>query len=173
MDVAPTGSIQLSEGASLDFNANWMGGHYARGHLGIGPDSTLKVTGKALIMDGGIFVVGFGGVCTLGNASFNSRCNINCMKELTVGDDVLVGEETVIRDTDFHHVLTSDKPMAMPVHIGNHVWIGLRCIILKGVTIGDGAIIAAGSVVTSDIPPHSMAAGVPARVKKENVEWSK
>jgi acetyltransferase-like isoleucine patch superfamily enzyme len=53
-----------------------------------------------------------------------------------------------------------------PVKIGNDVWVGERVIILKGVTIGDGAVIAAGSVVTKDVPPHSIAAGNPAKIVK-------
>ena len=53
-----------------------------------------------------------------------------------------------------------------PIHIGHDVWIGARVIILDGITIGNGAIIAAGAVVTKDIPPYSIAAGVPAKVIK-------
>ena len=52
-------------------------------------------------------------------------------------------------------------------------WIGTRCVILKGVTIGEGSIIAAGSIVTRDIPPHSLAAGSPAKVVRKDVEWKK
>ena len=57
------------------------------------------------------------------------------------------------------------------VRIGNKVWIATNAIILPGVTVGDGAIVAAGSVVTRDVPEKCMVAGVPARVIKENVEW--
>ena len=66
-----------------------------------------------------------------------------------------------------------------PVKIGNHVWIGTRAIIMKGVTIGDGAIIAAGAVVTKDIPDGSVVGGVPAKVigsyyevKKKHAKFS-
>jgi len=61
--------------------------------------------------------------------------------------------------------------MTQPISIGNHVWIGINATILKGVTIGDGAIIAAGAVVTRDIPASCMAAGVPASVIKNNISW--
>ena len=61
--------------------------------------------------------------------------------------------------------------MNRPVVIGNHVWIAAGAMILKGVTIGDGAVIAAGAVVTKDVPAYCLAAGVPARVIRENVLW--
>lgn len=61
-------------------------------------------------------------------------------------------------DTDYHSI--DNKIVSERVIIGNHVWIGCKSIILKGVTIGDGAIIAAGSVVNNDVPPKSLVGGV-------------
>jgi acetyltransferase-like isoleucine patch superfamily enzyme len=61
--------------------------------------------------------------------------------------------------------------MTQEVFIGNNVWIGNRAIIMKGVTIDDGAIIAAGSIVTKDVPARCLVAGVPAKVVRENVQW--
>ena len=55
--------------------------------------------------------------------------------------------------------------------IGNKVWIASGAMILPGITIGDGAIVAAGAVVTKDVPSRCMVAGVPAKVIKENVDW--
>ena len=63
------------------------------------------------------------------------------------------------------------KPISNPIKIGNKVWICAKAIILKGVSIGDGAIIAAGSTVTKDVPPYTCVAGNLARVIKENVKW--
>ena len=57
------------------------------------------------------------------------------------------------------------------IRIGNKVWFATNALILPGVTIGDGAIIAAGAVVTKDVPARCMVAGVPAKVIKENVKW--
>ena len=67
-------------------------------------------------------------------------------------------------------IVYSGRPILKPTIIGNDVWIGHRCIILGGVTIGDGAIIAAGSVVTKDIPPCSIFGGVPAKFIKWRFE---
>ena len=59
----------------------------------------------------------------------------------------------------------------MPITIGENVWIGCRALILKGVTIGDGAVVAAGAVVTKDVPANCVVAGNPAKIIKENVVW--
>ena len=76
----------------------------------------------------------------------------------------------IIRDNDAHQI--NDSCQKQHIIIGNHVWIGMRAIILKGVTVGDGAVIAAGAVVTHDVPANTLVGGVPARVIRENIEWS-
>ena len=58
-----------------------------------------------------------------------------------------------------------------PIFIGDHVWIGANSTILKGVSIGDGAIVAAGAVVTKDVKPNTIVAGCPAKEIKEIKEW--
>ena len=74
-------------------------------------------------------------------------------------------------DSDLHPVDANDQPIeSSPVIIEDNVWIGCRSIILKGVKIGRRSVIAAGSIVTKDIPPNSIAAGVPARVISNNPE---
>ena len=62
--------------------------------------------------------------------------------------------------------------MFAPFIIKDNAWIGMSAIILKGVTVGEGAIVAAGSVVTKDVPPHTIVAGVPARVIKKDVYYT-
>ena len=91
----------------------------------------------------------------------------------TIGDYVMMGQDCTVITRNHSHERT-DIPMMeqgfeeeRPVVIGNDVWIGDRVTILPGVQIGDGCIIAAGAVVTSDIPAYTIAAGVPARVIKE------
>ena len=92
-----------------------------------------------------------------------------------IGSHVMFGPQVMIRGGN-HNTGVVGKYMFdvkekrpqddVPVSIGNDVWIGARAIILKGVHIGDGAIVGAGAVVTRDIPPYSICAGVPARVVK-------
>lgn len=86
-----------------------------------------------------------------------------------IGDSVLIAPGTVI--TTINHALDPSKRRAnictaLPITIGDNVWIGANCTILPGVTIGDDAVIAAGAVVRSDVPPRCVVGGVPARVLK-------
>lgn len=87
---------------------------------------------------------------------------------VTIGDRVLIGYRTQILSSN--HVIEGRSPIfhaghvKKPVVIENDVWIGAACIILPGVKIGEGAVIAAGSVVTKDIPAFAIVAGVPAKV---------
>lgn len=107
----------------------------------------------------------------LGGGYINHNLNLSCFEKISIGNDVVISENVTIRDNDDHEIIGRDKPMTMPITIGNHVWIGMNVTILKGVTIGDGAIIAAGSIVNKDIPSHCLAAGVPARIIKTDVAW--
>lgn len=107
----------------------------------------------------------------LGSGYINRYAKIRCYSSITIGNGVAISENVTIWDSDAHAIVGKDTTMIQPVTIGNRVWIGANVTILKGVTIGDGAIIAAGSVVTKSVPAHSLAAGVPAKVIKEQVEW--
>lgn len=105
-----------------------------------------------------------GAVLKIGNRCGFSGCSIVADKEVIIGDRVMVGANTSIGDRDDHPDRLGTSPQ--PVHIGNNVFIGMHCMIMKGVTIGDNAIIGAGSIVTKDIPANCIAAGVPCKVIK-------
>ncbi|WP_269686366.1 acyltransferase [Flavobacterium lacustre] len=107
----------------------------------------------------------------LGSGYINRYAKIRCYSTITIGHDVAISENVTIWDSDTHAIVGKEDQMTQPVTIGNQVWIGANVTILKGVTIGDGAVIAAGTVVTKSIPAHCLAAGIPAKVIKENVNW--
>lgn len=97
----------------------------------------------------------------------NAGCKFQDQGGITIGDDVLVGHNCVI--ATLNHATDPDRRADMipaPVTIGNKVWIGANVTILQGVTIGDGAIIAAGAVVCKDVPPRTIAGGIPAKLMK-------
>ena len=108
------------------------------------------------------------------NSGVGIRCEMN--GKVTIGKDVMMGPEVVVYTTRHNHDRTDISMMFQgmdtpaQVTIGNDVWIGRRVIILPGVSIGDGCVIGASAVVTKDIPPYSIAVGVPAKVVKRRNE---
>jgi acetyltransferase-like isoleucine patch superfamily enzyme/coenzyme F420-reducing hydrogenase beta subunit len=101
----------------------------------------------------------------------NEGVEITCASKITIGEGATIARDVVIRDYDGHTIKELNYKIAKPITIGKHVWIGNRAMILKGVNIGDGAIIAAGAIVTKDVPAGVIVAGVPAKVLKENITW--
>ena len=94
-------------------------------------------------------------------------------REITIGNRVFIAHEVVITDCDgpgpdprrpAAGLLPPPSCVPRPVHVGDDVWIGMRAIILAGVTIGDGAVVGAGAVVSGDVPPMTVVSGNPARV---------
>jgi acetyltransferase-like isoleucine patch superfamily enzyme len=110
------------------------------------------------------------------NCYFGAYNHITCINKISIGDNVLTGKWVTITDnnhgeTTFDSVSIPPGQRALtskgPVIIGDNVWIGDKATILGGVTIGESVIIAANSVVTKDVPPYSVVAGIPAKVIKK------
>lgn len=137
-------------------------------------NAQLTLHGDVILYEGVGIRVAEGAQLSIGDHTYiNRSASIDCTQEITIGDYCAISDNVQILDSDFHTITydgkTSEK--SKPIHIGNHVWIGRSAIVLKGVTIGDGAIIGAGSIVTRDVPPGCLVVGNPARVIKENVTW--
>lgn len=112
-----------------------------------------------------------GGELILNEGFINENVQITCASSIIIGKGCVIAKDVIIRDYDAHTIDDPYFKIKKPIKIGNHVWIGNRAMILKGVSIGDGAIIAAGSVVTKDVPAYSLVGGIPAKVIKEKVAW--
>lgn len=94
---------------------------------------------------------------------------IHCNSTVSIGSQSRLGPGVILCDNDSHRVARDAverayKPAQAPIVLENNVWLGMRCIVLKGVTIGANTIVAAGSVVTRSLPGDILAGGVPARV---------
>ncbi|TEB09885.1 acyltransferase [Pelotomaculum propionicicum] len=137
------------------------------------PLSNKVIIGDECYISAGVsFVVTKSGKLTIGNRVFIGRGSILASDlSVTIGDNTMLAEYVSVIDAD-HVIKRNGIPIRdqglnpAPVHIGGDVWVGRGCALLKGVTIGDGAVIGANSVVTGDIPPFSVAYGSPAKVQK-------
>lgn len=128
--------------------------------------------GPYIIRYGAYIEVVNGGRLTIGQGASNVGLTIMCAKEVTIGNGVRIGRNVSIRDWNGPHVIINHHYRNhAPVHIGNHVWLCSGCTIMPGVTVGEGAVVAANATVTKDVPPHSLVGGSPAKVLKENIEW--
>jgi len=103
------------------------------------------------------------------NTGITNNCVLDGVGGLEIGDDVLLGFQSIVLSST-HRYQDPATPIRTQgydtnaVKIGNDVWVGARVLVLPGVTIGDGAVIGAAAVVTKDVPPFAVVAGVPARV---------
>lgn len=120
-------------------------------------DSTVAKM-EMVVLPGGHLEIG-------SNVFINYGSSLVSSKHVKIGNDVLIGTHVMVMDCDFHRV--EDKSWdttGEAIILEDRVWLGNRSIVLKGVTVGHDAVVAAGSVVTKDVPPRTVVAGVPAKV---------
>lgn len=139
---------------------------HLEGHKGLIIIGKGKIYAGKLTISAKHYPVGIysspGSELVLGNIFLNQGVGITCFSNVKIGDETIIGEMTEIMDSDWHGI-DGNPPKIKPIFIGKHVWIGFKCIILKGVTIGDYSIVGAGSVVTHSVPPNTIVAGNPAK----------
>lgn len=134
----------------------------------LGAEGEMRVGEKAILDRR--FTAEVSGLLKIGDrVIFGHSCTLAAMQEIEIGADTMIGEMVSIRDHD-HAFADLDRPIReqgaviAPVSIGRDVWIGGKATLLKGVRVGDQAVIGANAVVTTDIPERAIAVGVPARV---------
>jgi acetyltransferase-like isoleucine patch superfamily enzyme len=132
------------------------------------------------------FAIGAGGSCAVGDFTLMNGALVMAEERIEIGSHCLISWNVGIADSDFHplapaqrivdaHALApffKDRPprpqlRTMPVVISDNVWIGMNAIILKGVTIGENSVVAAGAVVTKSVPANVVVAGNPAVVVRD------
>jgi acetyltransferase-like isoleucine patch superfamily enzyme len=142
----------------------------------------LQIGKGASVYLGTMFDVGTQGQFSLGNYALMNGVRVICDDEIKIGDYALISWNVVLMDTyraplnpverrrELEQIPKRElrridaKQMARPIHIGANVWIGFDACVLPGVTIGEGSIVGARSVVTTDVDPYTIVAGNPARV---------
>lgn len=145
-----------------------------------GNDNVVEIKNKAVIFGLRIVVRGEDCRVVIGeHFTENINCMITCMGRdnyIIIGDDCMLSENIDIWNTDSHQITDIDGKTinnSKPIIIGNHVWIGKNCTVLKGVSIGDNSIIGMSSVVTKNIDANSIYVGNPARKVKDGVSWNR
>ncbi len=101
----------------------------------------------------------------------NTGVIIAAKKRIYIGNETIIGDQAIIYDTDWHG-MDGKNVKSEDVEIGNHVWIGARAIILKGVKLGNNSIVAAGSVVTKSVSDNMIVAGNPAKYVRKTQGYS-
>ncbi|MDR3319734.1 MAG: acyltransferase [Desulfovibrio sp.] len=157
----PGGSIRIGAGARLI--SSWRRATAAT----VGAPVRLRVFGPGAAIE-----IGDGAQLT--GVSVTARST-----RIVIGRKALLAPNCVVVDSDFHALWPPEERADNPGHendapvvIGDYAWIGMNSLVLKGVTIGEGAVVGAGSVVSRDVPPHCLAAGAPARVIRQAPDFS-
>ena len=139
----------------------------------------LRVGEGTLLEPGCWLTLGPEAQITIGEGCFLNRGTmLASLERIEVGDHVMFANNCFVGDSD-HRYDDPETPITWqgfeprgPVKIGSNVWFGVNCVVTGGVAIGDRAVIGANSVVTQDVPPATIAAGVPAKVIRE-IEFKK
>ncbi len=143
----------------------------------IGENHTVIIGSHARLRGGHFLVEDRGGRLEVGGNTTMFTPMVVCSEggAIRIGRDCLVAYGADIRNSDGHSVLDATTRQrvnpAADTTLSDHVWIGNNCQIMKGVTIGTHSIVASRAVVTKDVPPHTLAAGLPAKILRENVDW--
>ncbi len=134
----------------------------------LGPGARVDVGEGAWLRTeaGPVSVVAYAGArIELGPESFLNGCSVSAKDSVTLGRRAFVGMGTRIFDADQHDFDDTTPEAVEPVHIGDFVWVASDVTVLRGVTIGEHSVVGTRSLVTDDVPPHSLAYGLPARVQ--------
>jgi acetyltransferase-like isoleucine patch superfamily enzyme len=185
-----TSQLRRGRGARLELGGQLSLGYWPRSRegepRGIGPygsrrailalrdNARFETTGWVILGSGVQTVVGDDAELLIGGGTYvTANSEILCRRRIEIGSDCAISYRVLIMDSDVHYLAVDGeaKSSTLPVVIGDHVWLGAGAIVLKGVTIGEGAVVAAGSVVTRDVPPAVLVGGVPAKEISKNVEW--
>lgn len=172
IEVDDTAQI-ISKNGTLKFGLSWHEYSGITSLLFLGKNARIIVNGDVRVYCGARFSVADNAEITFGNnVMFNMQSNVRCFTNITIGDGVRISEDCILSDSDNHLIAGNAGKITLPIVIENHCFIGLRCIILKGVTLRYGTVVAAGAVVTRDSETNSLIGGVPAKQIKNNIKWS-
>lgn len=174
--------IRKSRKARLEIKGRlFLGGKYigeqsgSCAYMKLPRGASCLIQGRVKLGPGVRVILEPGASLSIGDNTYITASSvIHSASSISIGSDCAIAWGTTILDTDFHRIVYEDgkqNSISKPIVIGDKVWIGCNCTILKGVTIGNNSVIAANSLVNRDVPPNSLVAGNPARVVKTGIDW--
>jgi len=138
-------------------------------------NSTLTINGNVSLYPG-VQILANDAEIIIGNGTkINGSTQLIAMNKIEIGTGCFFAQGVIVRDNDGHKLSSDENPPdieCLPVIIGNHCWLGQRSMVLKGATLSDNVVVAAGAVVTKDASQGSLIAGIPAKVIANNISWS-
>ncbi len=158
-NLAPGSRVRIAAGAVTERIPGRL-------HFIVWPGADVDVREGAWLRTevGETVIVAFEGAqLVIGPQAFLNGCHLSAKRSVTVGRKANIGVGTRVFDSDQHDLDDTRGEESAPVVIGDHTWIAADCLILKGTTVGEHSVIGARSVVTADVPPHTLALGAPAR----------
>lgn len=164
--------VIIGEGSRMDTNTIYIRGNNNQLTIGknciFGKDCSFRMEGDNIAI-------------TIGDNSTFTR-NVNFVAQengtsIVVGEDCMFSNTIVLRTSDSHPIYSLETGARLnpagSVVLGNHVWVAPNAKIMKGAEIGDGSVIGSDTIINKMIPPHVLAVGMPARVVKDNIEWTR
>lgn len=171
LSIAKTAKIIIKSGY-LNFGNKRNPASKLESRLMVEDNATLEIDGGLNIVSGADIQLFKNAHLKIGSGSCNQNLQIVCGDSITIGNDIHIGRDVFIRDTNgTHFIIQPGYTYHAPVVIGDHVWLCSGVKVMKGVTIGEGTVVAAYSVVTHSLPAHCIAQGNPAEVVAENIVW--
>ena len=134
---------------------------------------TLALLGDVYIGEGTVIVIHGGGNLSIGHGTYvTGDSRIEVTTNIKIGEYCAISWGVSILDDD-HHVVGQPKERASSTTIGNNVWIGAHSMILKNSNLGDGSVVAAKTLVNGEFPQNTLCGGIPARIIRKCITWTK
>ena len=132
------------------------------GRVRIGGNISLGQGTRISVGDSGELIIGDGFCVT-------ARSSIICHEKIEIGKDVLFSWDSLVMDTDFHPI--NNSSVSDSIHIADHVWLGCRCLVLKGSSIPEGSVLAAGTTITKKLPEANAIYGGVNKKVRSDISW--
>lgn len=149
-------------------------------HISINGNNNILYIGDDCVINSTSFILdNESAEIRIGNKTSIGKAQIVSLEpyKIEIGEDCMLSYDVEIRNTDSHKIYDKNTNKRInegnSISIGNHVWLGMRAIILKGVNIEDNSIIAGGSIVTKNVKANTIVSGNPAKQIKENIYWTR